>query len=206
MTFLKVLLVIVVVLWLISLLRLGGAVRYSEDGLLIRLIMGPARVTVFPRKQKEKKENKPPKEKKQEADQKPENKGGALPPVMELLPLVGEAAGQLRWKIRIDDLTIHLTWAADDPFHAAMGFGGANAALGMIWPLIDNNFKVKRHDLGVAVDFDENEPVIYCYAALTMTLGQLVAFVGYFGFKFLRIWSRSRNGSADKQEVSHERK
>jgi hypothetical protein len=86
-----------------------------------------------------------------------------------------------------------------------MGFGGANAAMGMIWPLIDNNFKVKRHDLGVAVDFDGKSPAIYCLVSLTMTVGQLVAFGVHFGVKFLMIWSRSRKGSVKKQEVSHER-
>jgi hypothetical protein len=208
MTFLKVLLVVVAVIWLISLVRLGGTVRYSEDGLMVRLILGPARITLFPRKKKEAKPKKPPKEKKKKPpkeEAEAEQKGGALPPVMKLLPLVGEAAGQLKRKIRIDDLTVHLTWASADPFQTAMGFGGANAAMGMIWPLIDNNFKVKRHDLGVAVDFDGKSPTIYCLVSLTMTVGQLVAFGVHFGVKFLMIWSRSRKGSVKKQEVSHER-
>jgi hypothetical protein len=175
---------------------------------MIRLIAGPARVTLFPGKPKEKQAKKPPKEKKKKPPkegEQAEKKGGALPPVMELLPLVGEAAGGLKKKIRIDELTVHLTWAAADPYQTAMGFGAANAAMGMIWPLIDHNFKVKHHDLGVAVDFDEKSPVIYCCAALTMTVGQLVGFAVHLAVKFLVIWSRSRRGSAKKQEVSHER-
>jgi hypothetical protein len=207
MTFLRVLVVVILVLWLISLIRLGGSVQYSEDGLVVRLIAGPARITLFPGKKKETEPKKPPKEKKKKPpkeDQKAEKKGGALPPVMELLPLVGEAAGQIKRKIRIDDLTVHLTWAADDPFQTAMGFGAGNAAMGIIWPILDNNFKVKRHDLAVAVDFDGKSPVIYCLVSLTMTVGQLVSFVVHFGVKFLMMWSRSQRGSVKKQEVSHE--
>lgn len=211
MTFFKVLLAILAVLWLFSLVRLGGIAQYSEEGFLFRLIVGPLRFTLFPVKKKKPKKEKPPKEKKKKAakkssDEEPEPKGGGLPPVMELLPLIVEAAGRLKRKIRIDDLTIHLTWASGDPFQAALGFGGANAAMGMIWPMIDHNFNVKKHDLGVAVNFERDKPDIYCKFALTMTAGQLAAFGLRFGVKLLAIWSRSRKGSAKKQEVAHERK
>lgn len=211
MTFFKVLLVILAVLWLISRVRLGGLVQYSEEGALFRVIVGPLKITLFPAKEKKPQKEKAQKERKKKAAKKPpeetqEPKGGALPPVMELLPLAAEAAGELKRKIRIDDLTIHLAWASGDPFQTAIGFGGANAAMGMIWPMIDNNFKVKKHDLGVAVDFERDKPSIYCKFALTITVGQLVAFGLRFGIKLLAIWSRSRKDSVKKQEVAHERK
>ena len=134
-------------------------------------------------------------------EEKPEPKGGMLKLFMEMLPVIGEAAGALKRKLRIDDLTIHLTWATDDPAKTALGFGRANAILGMIWPVFDHNFKVKKHDLGVAADFDQSCPTVYCNAALTMTVGQLVAFGLRFGIKLLVIWSRNRKGPAKKQEV-----
>ncbi len=81
----------------------------------------------------------------------------------------------------------------------ALGYGRANAALGMIWPLIDHNFKVKEHDLGVAVDFTASSPAIFCRAALTFRLGQMISFSLRLAVKFLIIWSKSR--SAKKQEA-----
>lgn len=209
MTALKVLLIVVLALLLISLVRLGGQVRYSEDGLLVRLIAGPLRITLYPAKPKEKKPKKEkkrkqkrtPKPDEQPGEEKPEPKGGMLKLFMEMLPVIGEAAGALRRKLRIDDLTVHLTWATDDPAKTALGFGRANAILGMIWPVFDHNFKVKKHDLGVAADFDQSRPTVYCNAALTMTVGQLVAFGLRFGIKLLVIWSRNRKGPAKKQEV-----
>ena len=203
------LLIVVLALLLISLVRLGGQVRYSEDGLLVRLIAGPLRITLYPAKPKEKKPKKEkkrkqkrtPKPDEQPGEEKPEPKGGMLKLFMEMLPVIGEAAGALRRKLRIDDLTVHLTWATDDPAKTALGFGRANAILGMIWPVFDHNFKVKKHDLGVAADFDQSRPTVYCNAALTMTVGQLVAFGLRFGIKLLVIWSRNRKGPAKKQEV-----
>lgn len=230
MTALWVVLIVLAVLWLLGRIRLGGWVQYDEVGLVVKVLAGPLKFTVFPRKplseqdkakQKAKKERaRAKKEAKKARDEarrakreaewrkkhpgeepEPEKKGGALPPVLDLLPLAAEAAGGLKKRIRIDELTVHLTWAAAEAAEAALGFGRANAVMGMIWPLLDNNFIVKKHDLGVRVDFDQNSPTIMCRAALTMRLGQLLAFGLRLLFKFLAIWSRSRKRSAEKQEA-----
>ena len=52
------------ILFLLAILPLGASVKYNADGPLIRIIGGPIRLTVFPRKKKDKKENKPKKERK----------------------------------------------------------------------------------------------------------------------------------------------
>lgn len=204
MTFLKVLLVLIAVFWLLSLIRLGASVRYETGTVFLRLVVGPFRITLLPAKEKKK----PPKEKKkakkaaEEPEKQPdEKKKRKLPPVSELLSLAAEAAGRLKRKIRIDELTVHLIWASGDPAETAVGFGRANAAMGMIWGLVENNFHVKKHDLGVAVDFERDKPELYCSAALTMTVGQLVAFGVRFGVKLLVIWSRSGRDSAKNQEA-----
>lgn len=206
MTFLKVLLVIIVVLWLISLIRFGAEARYSGGTFFLKLITGPFRIRVLPAKEKKPKKEKPPKPKKEKAAKvegettaaKPKRR---LPPIMDLLLLVIEAAGKLKRKIRIDDLTVHLTWASTDPADAAVGFGRMNAAMGMLWGLIENNFKVKEHDLGVAVDFDRDKPEVDCHLALTFTIGQILSMGIRFGVRFLVLWSRSSKDSGKHQEA-----
>ena len=198
MTFFKVLLVLLLVCFLLSRIRLGGIAEYKETVFSLCVIAGPVKINLFPgeKKESEKKAKKPPKEKKTKkakadggtAAEKPKRK---LPAVGDLILLGLEAAGQLKRKIRIDDLTLHLTWAADDPADTAVGFGKANALMGMIWPLIDNNFHVKKHDLGVAVDFDRKSPDIFARGRLTMTVGQLISLGVRYGIKFLLLWSRS---------------
>lgn len=207
MTALKVLLLLLLILFLLSRIRLGVQARYSEDGLRLRLIAGPLRIVLYPQKPKkpgEKRKKAPRKAKKngqKSRENQPEPKGGGLQLFLEMLPVVGQAAGALRRRLRIDELTVHLTWASDDPAKTALGFGKANAAMGMIWPMFDHNFYVKEHDLGVAADFAQKKPTVYCCAALTMTIGQLTAFGVRFGIKLLSIWSRNRRGSAKQQEV-----
>ena len=209
MTGWMVLLVTLAVLFLLSRVRLGGLVRYgSGEGLLARLILGPVRLTLYPPREKPEKKEKPAKKKRKkpkkeppEGEKKAEGHKRTLPPIPELLALAAEAAGALKRRIRVDTVTIRLVWAAADPMETALGFGRANAVMGMIWPLIENNFKVKHHDLDVSVDFDRKEPEIFGEMALTMTVGQLLSFGIRFGVKLLVIWSRSGRHSANNQEA-----
>ena len=213
MTFLKVLLIVFAVLWLISRLRVGADAQYKEEKLFLRVIAGPFRLTILPAKEKKaEKKTSPQKEKKKKQPEGEGTTGRAksrrkLPPIMDLLLLAIEAAGELKRKIRVDRLIVHLLWASSDPADTAVGFGRMNAAVGMLWALIENNFKVKDHDLGVAVDFDRAKPAVDCDLALTFTIGQLLSFGVRFAVKFLILWRRSGKSSGNDQEVTnHERK
>ena len=195
MTFLKVLLVVLLVFWLISLIRVGGRVRYGEAGLFAFVLAGPLKIQLLPGKPKEekpKKKKKPKKEKKpKEKKPKPEGQPGTLSRLMQLLPVVGEVCGALKRKIRIDDLKLELIWGGSDAAAVALGYGQANAALGMLWPLLDNNFKVKRHSLQIGMDYGRTQPAVELEAALTFTIGQIVALGVHYGVKALIIWVRS---------------
>ena len=210
MTFLKVLLVILLIFWLISLIRVGGRVRYGEAGLFAFVLAGPLKIQVLPGKPKEekpKKKKKPKKEKKpKEKKPKPEGRPGTLSRLMQLLPVVGEVCGALKRKIRIDDLKLDLIWGGSDPAAIAIGYGQANAALGMLWPLIDNNFKVKRHSFQIGMDYERTQPMVELEAALTFTIGQIVTLAVHYGVKALVIWVRSgRPINKKKQEaMNHE--
>lgn len=206
MTFLKVILIILIVLWLISLLRLGGIVRYNPDGLAATVIAGPLRIRVLPAKKKKPREKKAkkkkPKKEKQKTgkdEKKPADKPGTLPRLMKLLPVVGEAAGALKRKIRIDDLELSLVWGGNDPMEIALGYGRANGVIGMIWPIFEHNFNVKNYGFHTELDYGRTEPVVDLYVALTITVGQIVALGVRYGLKALMIWSRSGRRSEEKQ-------
>ena len=120
---------------------------------------------------------------------------------MELLPVVVETVRAFKRRIRIDYLKLSGIWGADDPAAAAIGYGRANAVLGMIWPLLDNNFKVKKCDFNADVDYGRTVPELTADAAITMTLGQLISFVAIYGVKLLTNWSRSGKRFEEKQEA-----
>lgn len=213
MTFLKVLLVILAVLWLVSLIRVGGRVSYGQAGLFVTVLAGPFKIQVLPLRPK--KEKKPEKAKKPKKTKPPvaekhkkepeEGRPGTLSRLMELLPVVGQACGALKRKIRIDDLELELIWGGTDAAAIALGYGQANAALGMLWPILDNNFKMKRHSFAISMDYNRTEPAVELQAALTLTVGQIFALGAHYGVKALAVWIKSGRTPRKKQEaLSHE--
>ena len=207
MTFLKVLLIILLVLWLLSRLRIGGRVRYGQEGLFVTALIGPLRIRLLPAKEKPakkkiKKEKKPKKEKPpKERKPPPEGQPGTLSRLMKLLPIAAQAAGALKRKIRINDLKLTLIWGGTDAAAAALGYGRANAALGMIWPLLDHNFKVKRHEFQIELDYARTEPAVELQAAVTMTVGQAAALTVRYGAKALITWVKSGKTAGKRQEA-----
>ena len=171
MKVLLVLALIAAVLVLISLIRIGIQVIYVPSGLTLRLKLGPVRMTLLPRK--EKKQSKKKKEPKTAAAE--EGKRDVLGQIRRGLPLIAEAAGRLKRKVRLDRIYLDVTAAASDPASAALAFGGVNAAVGMIWPLVEQNFNVRDRRIRTRVDFDSTRPAVSLDAAATLTIGQAVA-------------------------------
>ncbi len=199
MTALKVLFVIFLVLFLIGLIRVGAGVEYSTDGLLVYLRVGRLKFQIFPLKKKPEKDEKAREKKapkKRESDQKneendqktPEKKGGKLELVKMALPLVGEAAGALKRRIRIDKLFLDLTVGGRDAAAVAQTFGYANAAIGTILPIFQHNFDLKEYRVRTDIDFTAPAPVIYLNAAVSARIGQLVTFAIILGCKALRVY------------------
>ena len=141
----------------------------------------------IPKKPKKKKPALAEKHKKEPKEGQP----GTLSRLMKLLPVVGQACGSLKRKIRIDDLELELIWGGTDPAAAALSYGRANAALGMLWPILDNNFKVKRHSFQIGLNYSIAEPVVEVRAAVTLTVGQLVTLGVHYGVKTLATWIKS---------------
>lgn len=206
---------ILLILFLLSRLRLGGTAEYSAAGFFAWVRVGGFRFRVFPRKPKKKRDKpkKPKKEdgKKKDAKEKPAGTkpGGAVSLVLDCLPLVGEAAGRLKRKLRIDRLYLDLTAGNDDPADAVDAYGRANAVLGILIPFLEQNFDLRDRRIRTAVDFELEKPVIYLNAALSYTLGQLLAFVFWLGISFLRIFlawrkeQKAKTASKQKEAVNN---
>lgn len=211
MTALKVLLVILLVLFLLGRIRVGGDGEYSADGLFVRVRVGPISVRVFPLKKKG--EKKPTKKKKKSAPptqsgegekaQEPEKpqKGGTLDLVKAGLPLVGEAAGELKERIRIDLLCMDLLFGGTDAAQTAILFGMSNALIAPLLAVFQQNFEVKEHRVRTAVDFNEKTITLYLRAAFSARIGQLLSFALRFGWKFLMEYRTVKKTNTMKKEA-----
>lgn len=213
------------ILTCLAILPLGVSVRYNSEGPLVRIILGPVRLTIVPRKKKAKKE-KPEKEKpKKEPEKKPpentpepvkqvgkdkqepkpvpegekKEKGGSLLDFLPLVKTVFEFLGDFRRKLRINHLTLKLIMAGDDPCDLATNYGKAWAAVGNLLPKLDQWFVIKKRDIEVECDFTASETLIIAGLDLTITLGRLLAAVLRFAFRalvtFLKILKKRKGGA-----------
>ena len=185
------------VLILLAIAPLGVSSVYDAQGLLLRVIAGPVRITLLPKKQKDskpKKEKKPKQseKKKQSKAPKPKTaepkkaKGGSL---TDFLPLVQTALDMLvsfKNKLRVNRLEMKLIMAADDPCDLAVNYGRAWAALGNLMPQLERIFVIKKRDLEVECDFTSDKTLIIARLDLTITLGRLISLVVVYGIRLLR--------------------
>ena len=203
---------------LLAVLPLGVRVRYDEDGALVRLLLGPLKITVFPRPKKEKKQKKEKKEKQEQkkaaASQEaglpqspkppkqkdPEKKkGGSL---LDFLPLVKEGLRFLnvfRKKLRLNHLQLKLIMAGDDPCDLAVNYGRAWAAVGNLLPQLERFFVIKKRDIEVECDFTASNTLVIASLDLTITLGRLLAAVLVFAVRalvqYLKIMKKRKGGA-----------
>lgn len=190
---------VLLALFLLSRVRLGGRAEYSEEGFFAWVRIGAFYLRIFPPEEKKKKQ---PKEKKKPLEEPPAHKqGGSVAQLKELLPLILDAAGRALRSIRVDRLYLDFTSAGEDPAEAAMAFGCANAAVGMIFPLLEQNFNIKERRIRTRVDFQQKEPSVYLLAQLSMTVGQIIALAAAVGIRFLKhLLTREKKAPAKDAE------
>lgn len=194
-------LIVLAVLLVLLLLPFGAIVRYDEAGLLVFVKVWLLRFQVVPAppkkkdKKGEKKEEKPkdsqeppaPRKKDKEGEAK---KGGKLELLRAALPLVKQALVGLKKRLTIRQLELHVVWAGSDPADVAVGYGYANAALGTLWAVLSENFKIKKHSLGASVSFEDAAPTVYLNAIVTLNLWKLLTLVLPLLVRFLRNYYR----------------
>ena len=202
-------LIALAIIFLLAILPLGASVKYDSGGLVLRIIAGPARITLLPAKKKPKIEEKPKKEPKKK-EEKPAQKAEAAPKeksggkLTDFLPLVQVALdflGDFRRKLRVNRLEMKIIMAGGDPCDLAVNYGKAWTALGNLVPLLERCFVIKKRDLEVECDFVAEETLIYARLDLTITLGRIISLAVRYGIRALREFlkiMKSRKGGAVK--------
>ena len=209
------------ILTLLAVLPLGVSVKYNEAGALVRLILGPVRLTLFPAKKKPK-QDKPKKEKKSKpkkekpagdktigADKpgkapgapepEPQEKGGSWTDFLPLVNTLLDFLGNFRRKLRVNVLELKLILAGGDPYALGLNYGRTWAAVGNLMPRLEHYFVIKKRDVEVECDFTASETRVTARLDLTITLGRLLAAVISFAIKaliqFIKI-KKSQKGGA----------
>lgn len=207
------------VLTLLAVLPLGVSARYDAAGVLVRLIAGPVKITLFPRphkdkkpKKSKKKEEKAPSEKKaapkEEKPKEPQEKksGGSLTDFLPLVKTALDFLGDFKRKLRVDVLELKLILAADDPCDLAVNYGRAWTEVGNLMPQLERLFVIKKRNVEVECDFTASETKVFARLDLTITLGRLLAAVFKFAFRaliqFLKIMNKRKGGAVNESKSS----
>lgn len=205
-----------VVLLALAVIPLGVRIRYNDAGFLLRVIAGPVKITVFPRKKKPKKQK--TKQKKQKAGKRPEStdsgdtppqapkpvpepkeKGGSLTRFLPLVKLGLKFLGDFRRKLRVDNLFLRLILAGDDPCDLAVNYGRTWAAVGNLMPQLERLFVIKKRDIQVECDFTAEEISVIAHVDITITLGRLLTLAVVYGIRVLfEFLSMKRKGGGDQ--------
>ena len=206
------------ILTLLAIVPLGVSIHYNSEGPLVRLILGPFKLTLVPGKGKPPKEPKPkPEKKKKPKKTKPaapkqvgapnpppepkpqEEKGGSVLDFLPLVQTVFEFLGDFRRKLRLDNLQLKFIMAGGDPYNLALNYGRAWAAVGNLLPKLEQWFVIRKRDIEVECDFWAPEPTVIAHLDLTITLGRLLAAIFTFAFKalikFLKIMKKRKGGA-----------
>ena len=197
------------VLLALAMLPLGVHVRYNDAGFVLKVIAGPLKITLFPRKKKAKKQKN---EKKTESAatgdkptqppepaSEPKEKGGSLTRFLPLIKLGLQFLGDFRQKLRLDNLYLRLILAGDDPCNLAVNYGRAWAAVGNLMPQLERLFVIKKRDIQVECDFTAEEISVVARMDITIALGRLLMLAVVYGVRVLLVFlSMKRKGGGDK--------
>lgn len=104
-----------------------------------------------------------------------------------------------RKKLRVNNLTLKLILAGDDPCDLALNYGRAWAALGNLMPMLDKIFVVGKRDCEIECDFTATQTLVVAQMELTIRFGRLISLGLVYGFRLLKellIFKKKRKGGA----------
>ena len=195
------------ILFLLAILPLGASVLYDADGPRVRVVAGPLKIQVFPMKKKAKKDKpkkeKPKPAKEAKAEKKPAPKpqtGGSWTDFLPLVRMALDLLNDLRRKLRVNELKLHLTMAGDDPCDLAVNYGRMNASQAALIAQLERFLVIKKRDVRIDCDFTASETVILARLDLTITLGRILSIAAVYGVRGLKTFltfKKQREGGAD---------
>ncbi len=190
------LLIILGILLLLGVMPVG--VRAVFDGSLsVYLTFFHAPLRIYPGK---KKGEKPKKNGKKEPTEQKKKSGGDLSQLNEYLRLITRLLGKLRRKLLIRELTLHAIFGGSDP---ALNYGRAWAAIGTVMPVLEQLFRIRKHDVGAYCSEEESAIRIYVRAHTTITVAYLLSIAVHALRGYLKIKHNKPEKAVQSNDQSH---
>lgn len=193
---------------LLAVFPLGICLKYQQPGLRAWVLIGPVRIRVYPAKQEQdeqkekiRKDSSKPKGAASETEaQTQTDSGGSWTDFIPLLGTAWDFLGDLRRKIRVRYLKLHVILAEEDPCDLAINYGRMNAALAGILAQLHRLFSIRRQDVRLQCDFDAEQTVVDAELSVTITLGRAVCLLARYGVRGLKTYysmKKQQEGGAE---------
>lgn len=182
------------VLLLLAVMPLGVRFLFDSDGPLLYILAGPLRFKVSSSNKKKPKKEKPGKQvKKTTGKTVPKKKGGSLSDFTPLVRMALDFLGDFRRKLRVRRLELNLVLGGGDPCDLAVNYGKAWAALGNLWPRLEQIFVIKKRDVEIQCDFEASQTLVTACVEVTITLGRLIGLVTVYGIRAIKEYMKLQN-------------
>lgn len=188
--------------FIIAFIRIRVMVTYSEKGLQTVLKIWFYKLHIPPEEEKKlAKEGERESEKglDEEAKKLP---GGKLSDLNDLIRLGLRMLGRALRTIQIDELDASVNIAGEDPFSTAMMYGSAAAGCGIILPILENNFKIKKKQIRVNADFESHETTVIFCARMSIAVWQIVRLGACFLWQFMRLKQKKESEKGKKKGMN----
>ncbi len=190
---------ILLAMGLIALIPVGVFLQYGDSSLLVRAVLGPVRLTLYPRRpagdRRKARKLRRLQKKRDKLRRKQESRKTDLPVVRKKLSLselyslakpLLELLGQMRRKLLVRELTVQVSFGGPDAARTAICYGRAWALIGAVTPLLENAFRIQNRKIDAVLGSTEDTIQLFLRMEIRMRIG-----TGFFlalkaGFRVLK--------------------
>lgn len=196
--------IILLILFLLASVRVGVIFHFGDQTTL-KLRIGLIRLTILPKKKKEKRTAKADAAPKKSAPPKKKNKFTPL----EMYDLVTAVFSGLRAMahragkhLRVDPLELSAVIGGSDPAQVAQRFGAANAAVWSLMPQAEEILHIPDPAIHLDMDYNALKTTVTGTVGLSFRVGNLIEFTVAAAIPLLRWYKTYRKAHANGQNPS----
>lgn len=194
--------IILLILLLLASVRVGVIFHFGDQTTL-KLRIGLIRVTILPKKKKEKGSAKADAAPKKSAPSKKKNKLSP-PEIYDLVTAVFYGLKAMAHRagkhLRVDPLELSVVIGGSDPAEIAQRFGAINAAVWSLMPQAEEILHIPDPAIHLDMDYNAPKTVVSGTAGLSFRVGNMVEFIAAAAIPLLRWYKTYRKAHANGQK------
>ena len=189
----KWLLLIAILLFAVCLMPIGIVADYSNVGFRAALKIGPILYRFYPKKKSRTKGKKGKDVKEIAITAQEEKSGGKLTDFLPLVRTILNFLGDLKGRMRVNQLQLKIILAEDDPCDLSVHYGKTWAAVGGLQMHLDKLFRIKNQKIEVECDYLADATTVLGSVDVSLGFLQLLTLVIRYGLQGFKQFNDIKN-------------